>query len=386
MANYAIALDGTQHFTTPTHSNAAGSIFEIKFKLSPIAKNIGLVASSPTATNAYVRINSAGELRARGAQTGSNTAPPGGVDVFDGEWHVLRVHYNATSHQFELDGFFSAVNNQNVAYTSWGALCSFFTNAKLDGQVEYMKWVNNGANSTNWSPDDSNRNNLGFQPVLTDTLNGINAQGVGFPETDLDYWVSLGAPDVTAVGTITLPPLQISGSATDGSPDVTAVGTITLPPLQISGSATDGSPGVTAVGTITLPPLQISGSATDGSPDVTAVGTITLPPLQISGSATDGSPDVTAVGTITLPPLQISGSATDGSPDVTAVGTITLPPLQISGSATDGSPGVTAVGTITLPPLQISGTDKTVKTDYTVVIDSSVKTIQTTSNTFTIRL
>ncbi len=134
--------------------------------------------------------------------------------------------------------------------------------------------------------------------------------------------------------------------------------------------------------------------------DVAAGASVTIPDKSgngrdatLSGTPTDGSQwfleggaGNTADGTITLPPLAVSGSATDDSPGNTAAGTITLPPLAVSGSAADDSPGNTAAGTITLPPLAISGSNKEQDADFTIIIDVATKTIQTTSNTFTLRI
>jgi len=113
--------------------------------------------------------------------------------------------------------------------------------------------------------------------------------------------------------------------------------------------------GVVANGAVPLPSLVFSGSATDSTSEVTANGAVPLPSLVFSGSATDSTSEVTANGAITLPSLVFSGSATDSTPEVTANGAVTLPSLVFSGSATAGQ----------------------VTTDYTIIIDVSIKTIVT---------
>ena len=125
-----------------------------------------------------------------------------------------------------------------------------------------------------------------------------------------------------------------------------------------------GAP-VTANGDIALPSLVFAGSATDSTSEVTANGDIALPSLVFAGSATDSTSEVTANGDIALPSLVFAGSATDSTSEVTANGGITLPSLVFSGSAGE------------LPPIEF---------DHTIVIDVSIKTIQTTRNNFTLRI
>jgi hypothetical protein len=174
---------------------------------------------------------------------------------------------------------------------------------------------------------------------------------------------------------------------------VTANGAVTLPSLVFSGSATDSTSEVTANGAVTLPSLVFSGSATDSTSQVTANGDVTLPSLVFSGSAAPTQPaaQITASGDITLPSLVFSGSAAATQPAaaITASGDITLPSLVFSGSATDSTSQVTASGDITLPSLVFSGTAgeaPEVTPDFSIIIDASTKTIQTTANTFTIRI
>jgi hypothetical protein len=202
-----------------------------------------------------------------------------------------------------------------------------------------------------------------------------------------------GGGGVTANGAVTLPSLVFSGSATDSTSQVTANGDVTLPSLVFSGSATDSTSQVTANGDVTLPSLVFSGSATDSTSQVTANGDVTLPSLVFSGSAAPTQPaaQITASGDITLPSLVFSGSAAATQPAaaITASGDITLPSLVFSGSATDSTSQVTASGDITLPSLVFSGTAgeaPEVTPDFSIIIDASTKTIQTTANTFTIRI
>jgi hypothetical protein len=194
------------------------------------------------------------------------------------------------------------------------------------------------------------------------------------------YFTEAGGA-ISVTGAITLPSLVFTGSATDSTPEVTAAGAITLPSLVFTGSATDSTPEVTAAGAITLPSLVLTGSATDSTPEVTAAGAITLPSLVFTGSATDSTPEVTATGAVTLPSLVFTGSATDSTPGVIATGAITLPSLVFTGSATDSTPEITATGAITLPSLVFSGTagDPEVTPDFSIIIDVSIKTIQTTA-------
>ena len=233
---------------------------------------------------------------------------------------------------------------------------------------------------------------LVFSGSATDTTSEVTAAGdITLPSLVFSGSATDTTSEVTAAGDITLPSLVFSGSATDTTSEVTAAGDITLPSLVFSGSATDTTSEVTAAGDITLPSLVFSGSATNTQPAglVTATGDITLPSLVFSGSATDTTSEVTATGDITLPSLVFSGSATDTTSEVTATGDITLPSLVFSGSATDTTSEVTATGDITLPSLVFSGSataGEVGPSEFTIIIDVSTKTIQTTLNHFTIEV
>jgi hypothetical protein len=125
-----------------------------------------------------------------------------------------------------------------------------------------------------------------------------------------------------------------------------------------------------------------------GGGGTTATGAITLPSLVFSGSATDSTSEITATGAITLPSLVFSGSATDSTSEITATGAITLPSLVFSGSATDSTSEIAASGAVVLPSLVFGGTagDPEVTPDFSIIIDASTKTVQTTANSFTIRI
>ena len=182
--------------------------------------------------------------------------------------------------------------------------------------------------------------------------------------TFIGFGVEAAAAGVTIDGAVTLPSLVFTGSATDSTSETTANGAITLPSLTFAGSATDSTSETTANGAITLPSLVFAGSATDSSSETTANGAITLPSLTFTGSATDTTPQIIADGAATLPSLTFAGIATDSTSETTANGAITLPSLTFTGSATAGR----------------------IESDYTIIIDVSVKTIQTTLNNYILRI
>ena len=193
-----------------------------------------------------------------------------------------------------------------------------------------------------------------------------------YEKTDFgfDYSIALEIAEatstaITADGAITLPSLVFAGSATDSTSEITAAGDITLPSLVFAGSASTSEVGqVTAAGDITLPSLVFAGSATDTTSELTATGAITLPSLVFQGNASDSTSEVTAAGAITLPSLVFQGSATDSTSEVTVSGAITLPSLVFAGNATAGQ----------------------VISDFTIQIDNTAKIIETTPNSFTIRI
>lgn len=89
-----------------------------------------------------------------------------------------------------------------------------------------------------------------------------------------------------------------------------------------------------AAGPLTLPGLEIAGSATFVAGTFTASGALTLPGLELVGSGTSDI-QFTATGALTLPGLEVAGTGTT-SPEGqrTGTGALALPGLEISGTAT----------------------------------------------------
>ena len=231
---------------------------------------------------------------------------------------------------------------------------------------------------------------LVFAGNATDSTSEVTAAGdITLPSLVFAGSATDSTSEVTAAGDITLPSLVFAGNATDSTSEVTAAGDITLPSLVFAGTATDTTSEVTAAGDITLPSLVFAGSAsTSEVGQVTAAGDITLPSLVFAGSATDTTSELTATGAITLPSLVFQGNASDSTSEVTAAGAITLPSLVFQGSATDSTSEVTVSGAITLPSLVFAGnaTAGQVISDFTIQIDNTAKIIETTPNSFTIRI
>ena len=232
---------------------------------------------------------------------------------------------------------------------------------------------------------------LVFAGSATDTTSEVTAAGdITLPSLVFAGSATDSTSEITAAGDITLPSLVFAGSATDSTSEITAAGDITLPSLVFAGSASTSEVGqVTAAGDITLPSLVFAGSATDSTSEITAAGDITLPSLLFQGNASDSTSKITATGAITLPSLVFAGSATDTeTTEVTASGAITLPSLVFQGSATDSTSEVTVSGAITLPSLVFAGnaTAGQVISDFTIQIDNTAKIIETTPNSFTIRI
>lgn len=146
-----------------------------------------------------------------------------------------------------------------------------------------------------------------------------------------------GSGEITGTGTVVLPALSISGSATAPAQ---ASGTVVLPALSVTGSGT--SP-VAGQGTVVLPALSVSG---EGEIPVSGEGTVSLPSLEVVGS---GLALVSGGGIVALPGLEVSGS---GKVSVRGSGTVVLPALEVSG----GDAGIrVVVGEVTLPSLSVFG-------------------------------
>ena len=180
---WALELNGvTTHLETGTYENVAGSIFEIKFRTEGPPKTCGLLGSQFGTSNAYLRISAFGSFAAKGdSYSGPNIPWPGGINVFDGEWHILRLHCFATRHQIELDGNFSALSSPAILTDKLSVLGIYSSSlARFRGQIEYAKWINNGTNNFNW--DATASDHVAGNPVLRDiSSSGQDANGIGFP-------------------------------------------------------------------------------------------------------------------------------------------------------------------------------------------------------------
>ena len=194
---WAIETNGiTTHLETGTYENVAGSIFEIKFKTIGPPKTFGFLGSAFGTSDTYLRVSAFGSIAAKGDSfAGSNIPWPGGINIFDGEWHVLRFHCFATRHQIELDGNFSALYGPAILTDKWSVLGVYSSSlARFRGQIEYAKWINNGANNFNW--DATASDHVPGNPIVKDISgNNQDALGIGFP-TDGSAWINLGGGPV----------------------------------------------------------------------------------------------------------------------------------------------------------------------------------------------
>lgn len=156
----------------------------------------------------------------------------------------------------------------------------------------------------------------------------------------------------TVTGAITLPALEVSGTATKKH-IYEATGAITLPALTVSGTASKKHV-YTATGAVTLPALEVSGEAAKKH-IYNVTGAIELPALEVAGEAAR-SHTWEVTGDITLPALEVAGEAQSESGKVTheVTGAITLPALEVLGEATRFH-SWEVKGAVTLPALEVDG-------------------------------
>ncbi|GLX86385.1 hypothetical protein tloyanaT_26380 [Thalassotalea loyana] len=183
----ALRLDGgNDHLVTKQFGLNVGCILEAKFRMLS-NQAFAFISAGKSATNAYVRWNGS-TLRARGSVTGATVAVPGGIDITDGQWHILQLHVGATSHKFNVDGVDTANISGNVSSPLHTTIAAFY-NSFFDGDIEYIKITNNSGEERNWDAKSST-----FGPgstVLVDTIAGEHATGIGFP-TDGSQWIVIG--------------------------------------------------------------------------------------------------------------------------------------------------------------------------------------------------
>jgi len=320
--------------------------------------------------------------------TDAENADNGTLENFDGTTDSWWIEYGSTA--ITADG---AITLPSLVFAGSATDSTSEVTAAGDITLPSLVFAGSATDSTSevTAAGDITLPSLVFAGSATDSTSEVTAAGdITLPSLVFAGSATDSTSEITAAGDITLPSLVFAGSATDSTSEVTATGDITLPSLVFAGSASTSEVGqVTAAGDVTLPSLVFAGSATDTTSELTATGAITLPSLVFQGNASDSTSEVTAAGDITLPSLVFAGSATDTeTTEVTASGAITLPSLVFQGSATDSTSEVTVSGAITLPSLVFAGnaTAGQVISDFTIQIDNTAKIIETTPNSFTIRI
>jgi len=382
MAYYLKAYNISECFlTTPVAvTGTSGSRnWRYLFTLNIVTNDFVIGGRDSNSSNIFFAKKSAFELRNSQGTNINRTYGSTQSDV-----HTVEVIGLNNQTFVQLDGTLLApsVNGDDI----FDLETLFAFDAGRSADIYRIQFYENNVLVHDWDPTASN----GTGSILVDRIAANNViLGNGFP-TDGSQWEYYDDGGViTAAGDITLPSLVFAGTATDTTSEITAAGDITLPSLVFAGNATDTTSEITVAGDITLPSLVLAGSATDTTSEITAAGNITLPSLVFAGTATDTTSEITAAGDITLPSLVFAGTgAITETSEVTAAGDITLPSLVFAGSATDTTSEVTAAGDITLPSLVFAGnaTAGQVISDFTIQIDNTAKIIETTPNSYTIRI
>jgi hypothetical protein len=179
----------------------AGDTIEVRSRILT-NQTFAWISNGPSSVSAYVRWNGS-TLRARGTQTGPAVSPPAGINLADGEFHTVQLILGATTHKFNVDGNDTADLSGDVSTNMFNTLSAFF-NSYFDGDLEYLRIFDSvGTNKFYW---DANSSTTGpGATILTETVVGNDATGVGFP-TDGSQWIDIGGGiSVNAtLGTISL--------------------------------------------------------------------------------------------------------------------------------------------------------------------------------------
>ena len=119
----------------------------------------------------------------------------------DGVFHTLTLGRDSSGeHFYTIDGVPEGNNPTQTATSSTplDLLLLNFTpdvNRCVESELEYIKLYDSDVGGTelfSWDATASDHSGSTDQPILTDTVGGNDATGVGFPSFDASVWVNLG--------------------------------------------------------------------------------------------------------------------------------------------------------------------------------------------------
>lgn len=243
--------------------------------------------------------------------------------------------------------------------------------------------------------------NLGFDSSSITADIGYTLPAIGIDVTATDSEAS-----ITSNVSATLPALVVSVNGSDTEPSVTTDVGYTLPALTFSVTTGDSTSMTVAY---PLPALVAAVSMTDSTPSITVDMSYTLPALSAAANMSDSDLPVDSDITLVLPPMTTAVNMSMDTGTNTANVTCILPSMDVASNQTITVPAYNTSIAYTLPALvpyvdardeipqdEISdimytmpslitvGSISMVKTDFIIKIDTEVKTIDTTLQTYNI--
>jgi hypothetical protein len=292
--------DGANDYLTisNTVNFVSGDTLEFKFRILT-NQTFAWISNGPTSVSAYVRWNGS-TLRARGTQTGPAVSPPAGINLADGEFHTVQLILSATTHKFNVDGTDTADLTGNVSTSMFNTLSAFF-NSYFDGDLEYIKIFNSGGTKFNW---DANSSSTGpGATVLTETVAGNDATGVGFP-TDGSQWIDTGGAGITV-------PVSVTNQVYNAlNATIVTTGEINIPASVTNQSYTSLDHTISFTGQVDIPVSATNQVYTAQDVNLSLVGDIEVPvnTTSMSYTANDSTIVLTPVGVVIVPAQQTNMS------------------------------------------------------------------------------
>tara|TARA_R110000744_G_scaffold147612_7_gene260588 strand:+ start:2281 stop:3957 length:1677 start_codon:yes stop_codon:yes gene_type:complete len=246
--------------------------------------------------------------------------------------------------------------------------------------------------------------------IVDEEPNGIGNCTYVIPSIVHSITSTVDAPDKVSSADYKLPSIITTANVTDNVPDGTAVAYYSIPAMLNSVNATNAAPDSEASVGYIIPTTAIVANTTDITTTTTISTVYGIPSMNYSaaasvfetGEAVTGIysipynvfnidtalslPDVSSTAEYVLPSVLFFTNTTDGAPINSNNVGYTLPVLDYGFNLVQAEPGADTAVVYVVPSMSISVFGSIFKPDYTIQIDTSSKTIQTTLNAFTIQL
>ena len=352
-----IQFDGIDDYLSISDASTSdGDSFTLRLRTTSTQFH-GLLWDGSQGTN-YLRINTSGELRARaGGTSGSSVAPPNGINLRDGDWHEITLHIYSSSHQYEVDGFFTSIDNADLTGGKFNRL--FYNSGdNFLGECSHVEFA--GGNTRFYDADASVH--TAGTPIVTDTVSADNATGVNMPTAALGQagsaWVDLGGGGVTVTVDLTIskPIFSAQASVTLPEPSSSVDLTISAPVFSAQASVTFPQPASIIDIGISKPVFSVSAEATLPSAASNISIDISKPVFSVDASATLPQPDSSTAIEISKPVFSVAVTVSELATSSVISFDVSKPVFSAQAAVTLPSPSSSIQFNIAKPVFSVTAT------------------------------